>query len=89
MLPDGTQPKQGDPMKTESGKPASYWHLKQRRNPLIPRRYLRPKCECPKPFTYFVVKWVDGEATPKAHKQISARYIDMRKMQKKETVPGH
>lgn len=82
MLPDGTQPQPGDALKTDSGKSASFWNLKQRRNPLIPKRYLRPKCECPQPYTYFVVKWFDGQTPPKAHKQNSTYKRELRQMSK-------
>lgn len=81
MLPDGTKASQDEFI---------VWGAMQiRRNSLLPFRRIEPTCECPEPFTYFVVKWMDGQTPPEAHKQNTSRPFDMRKMQKEKTVQGH
>ena len=66
--------------------PSPMQSVGQARNQLLPHRTVTVKCECSEPFTYFVVKWMDGEATPEAHKQYTSRPFDMRKVQKEETM---
>lgn len=86
-LPDGTQPKSGDIIfPNPHGKKM---RLDLRCNSLIPKLRIFPKCECPKPFTYFVVKYVDGQTPPKVRQQSASRYIDMRKVQKEKEMSSH